>query len=42
MTVLRDVLYAFQGINGNYVKYNPKLNAYAIDPNVIGHNLLIY
>ncbi|KAI8049629.1 Spc98 family-domain-containing protein [Syncephalis plumigaleata] len=34
MTILRDVLYAFQDIDGNYVKYDPRLNAYAIDANI--------
>ncbi|RKP25210.1 Spc98 family-domain-containing protein [Syncephalis pseudoplumigaleata] len=34
MAVLRDVLYAFQGIDGSHIKYNPKLRAYAIESNL--------
>ncbi|KAI9592455.1 Spc98 family-domain-containing protein [Syncephalis fuscata] len=34
MVILRDVLYAFQGIDGTYIKYNLNLQTYTINNNV--------
>lgn len=32
--LVRDVIYAFQGVDGKYIKYDAKADAYCVDPNV--------
>lgn len=32
--LLRDLLFVFQGIDGTYVRFDPVVNAYIVDPNI--------
>ena len=34
--LLRDVLYAFQGIDGKYVRFCPEIDEYLFDPALLG------
>ena len=33
--ILRDLLYVFQGIDGRYLKFDPRADAFVLDPNVV-------
>lgn len=32
--LIRDIIYAFQAIDGKYIRYDSKLDLYAVDPTV--------
>lgn len=35
--ILRDLIFILQGIDGQYIKFDPTINEYAIDQKVIYH-----
>ena len=36
--LLRDIVFIFQGINGQFIKYNEDSSSYIIDPKVCTNN----
>ena len=36
--LLRDIVFIFQGINGQFIKYNADSSSYIIDPKVFTNN----
>lgn len=38
-TLLRDLIFILQGIDGQYIKFDPTINEYAIDQKVSYHGL---